>query len=54
MKKFWRYWARALGEKVGEDNRKADAVAFIRTLIILQAVICNVLIVWNIIRRWND
>lgn len=54
MKRFWRYWARALGEKVGESDRRADNVAFIRTLIILQAVITNVLIAWNIIRRWND
>ena len=54
MVKIWRYWARALGEKVGEDNKKADTVAWIRTFIVLQAVITNAYIVWNIIRRWND
>ena len=37
-----------LGEKVGED-KEADTVAIIRTFIVLQAVICNGLIVWNII-----
>ena len=54
MKSIWRYWARALGEKIGENNKRADTVAFIRTLLILQAVICNILIMWNIIRRWNE
>jgi hypothetical protein len=48
MKSIWRYWARALGEKIGENNKRADTVAFIRTLLILQAVM------WNIIRRWNE
>ena len=54
MRKLWRYWARALGEKVGETDARADNGAFIRTLIILQAVITNVLIAWNIIRRWDE
>ena len=49
---MWRLWARALGEKVGEDNKRADKVAFIRTLLILQAVITNLLIVLNIIKNW--
>ena len=49
---MWRLWARALGEKVGEDNKRADRVAFIRTLIILQAIITNVLIAINIIGNW--
>ena len=54
MKKLWKYWARALGEKVGEDDTQADAVAIFRTIIVLQAIICNALIVWNILRRWNN
>ena len=49
---MWRLWARALGEKVGEDNKRADRVAFIRTMIILQAIITNVLIAINIIINW--
>ena len=52
MKTVWRLWARALGEKVGEDNRRADKVAWIRTFIILQAVITNILISINIILLW--
>ena len=54
MKSFWRLWAKALGEKIGETNKEADTIAFIRTLIILQAVICNTLIVWNIMKRWDE
>lgn len=52
MRKLWKFWARALGEKIGEDNNKADAVAWIRTFIVLQAVITNAFIVWNILRKW--
>lgn len=52
LRRWWKYWARALGEKVGEDNRSADWVAVWRTLIVLQAVITNAFIVWNILRKW--
>ena len=49
---FWKTWARALGEKVSEDSKKADNVAWIRTFIVLQAIICNIFIVVNIIKSW--
>ena len=49
---FWKSWARALGEKIGEDSKKADNVAWIRTIIVLQAVICNLFIVINILLSW--
>ena len=49
---MWRLWARALGEKVGEDNKRADKVAWIRTVIIIQAIVTNVLIAINIIINW--
>ena len=51
INKIWRIWAKALGEKVG-DNREADTIALIRTVIVLQAIICNILIMWNILRKW--
>lgn len=51
MRRFWRIWAKALGEKIG-DNKEADTIALIRTLIVLQAIICNILIMWNILRKW--
>ena len=51
-KKWWRLWAKALGEKIGETNKEADKVAFFRTLIIIQAVVTNILISINIILLW--
>ena len=51
MKIIWRHWARALGEKAGDNNSEADWVAIFRTLIVLQAVICNTFIIWNILKN---
>ena len=50
MRRAWRLWAKALGEKIG-TTKEADRVALIRTLIVLQAVITNAFIVWNILRK---
>ncbi len=50
MKKMWRIWAKALGEKAEEN---ADGVAFVRTLVIFQAIITNILISINIILNWR-
>jgi hypothetical protein len=52
MKKLWRLWAKALGEKIGETNTEADKVALFRTIIIMQAIITNVLISINILITW--
>jgi hypothetical protein len=49
---MWKLWARALGAKVGEDNAKADKVAWIRTFVVLQAVITNLFITINILEKW--
>ena len=51
VRKWWRLWAKALGGKEG-SNREADIVALWRTLIVLQAVVTNAFIVWNILRKW--
>ena len=52
MRRLWRLWAQALGEKTGQNDREADAVARFRTILILQAVITNVLISINILLTW--
>tara|TARA_E500000318_G_C3565818_1_gene215584 strand:- start:3755 stop:3919 length:165 start_codon:yes stop_codon:yes gene_type:complete len=52
MKKIWRYWARALGEKIGEDNKKADRVALIRTIIVVYAMTVDTFILLNILFNW--
>ena len=49
INKIWRIWAKALGEKAQEN---ADTVAFVRTLLITQAIITNILISINIIINW--
>ena len=33
-KNIWRLWAQALGEKTGENDKEADAVARFRTLLL--------------------
>ena len=49
INKIWRIWAKALGEKAQEN---ADTVAFVRTLLITQAIVTNILISINIIINW--
>ena len=44
---------KALGEKIGDD-KEADTIAIIRTLIFVQLVITNCFIVAGNIRHWND
>ena len=51
---MWRLWAKALGAKEGKSDREANAVAVIRTVILLSYLVTNVAIVANAIRHWND
>ena len=53
-KSAWRIWAKALGEKSGKDDREADIVAGIRTLIFVSYLVTNVAIVANAVRHWDD
>lgn len=52
LKKIWRLWAKALGEKASSNNSEADIVAIIRTLIVLVYVLANIFLVANVIRHW--
>lgn len=52
MRHIWRLWAKAIGEKASNDNKEADRVALIRTLIILVYIITNGFIIANTIRHW--
>jgi hypothetical protein len=49
---MWRLWAKALGEKAGNDDKEADRVALIRTAIILFYVVTNLFIIAGVIRHW--
>jgi hypothetical protein len=50
--KFWRLWAKALGEKASPDDKEADKVAIIRTLVVLFYILTNSFIIAGIIRHW--
>jgi hypothetical protein len=52
--RIWRLWAKALGQKATDNNREADKVAWIRTLILLTYLITNCFIMAGVIRHWND
>lgn len=52
ISKFWRLWAKALGEKSGNTDLESDRIACIRTLIVLVYVITNLFIIAGIIRHW--
>lgn len=54
QKTIWRIWAKALGEKSGKDDREADYVAILRTIIFITYLTTNVAIVANAVRHWND
>lgn len=49
---MWRLWAKALGEKASPDDKEADKIAVIRTIIVLCYIITNVFIVAGVIRHW--
>jgi hypothetical protein len=48
----WRYWSKALGEKASDNDREADRIAVIRTIIVLSYIITNCFIVAGVIRHW--
>ena len=52
IKRFWKLWAKALGEKAFPANNDADKVAAIRTIIVLIYLITNGFIIASIIKGW--
>ena len=50
---IWKVWCKALGEKSGTTDRQSDGIAFIRTILVMQAIITNIFIVANIMRNWH-
>ena len=50
---MWRLWAKALGQKEGRDEKEADKIAIIRTLIMFQLVVTNgFIIAGNVKNLW--
>jgi len=55
LKKIWIIWKHALGsysEEDGFDPANDNAIAIIRTLIVISNLVCAYVIIWNIIRTW--
>ena len=50
---IWRLWAKSIGEKASPNNKEADKIAFIRTLILLIYVVINLVIMAGVIRHWS-
>ena len=53
-RRVWRLWCLAIGEKAGRHDREADAIAGIRTLILLSYISTNACIVAGVLRHWNN
>ena len=49
---MWRLWAKALGEKSGSTDKEADAIAIVRTAVVVVALVTNLIIVAGVIRHW--
>ena len=50
---MWKIWCKALGQKEGKNNREADAVAVIRTCILIGYMVTNCFIIAGVVRHWN-
>lgn len=44
---MWRLWCKALGEKATLNDKESDKVALIRTFLIFQSIITNLIIILN-------
>lgn len=49
---MFRLLAKALGEKAGKDDNEANKIAWIRVIILTQAVVTNMFIIAGVIHRW--
>ena len=50
--RYWRLWAKSLGEKVGDTDREADQVAMIRSMVVLVNFITCFFIIAGVIHQW--
>lgn len=52
MKRAWRLWAKALGEKATDDDKESDIIAIIRTVIVFTNFVTCFFIIANIVHNW--
>jgi hypothetical protein len=50
--KLWRMWVKALGEKSGVDDKEADRIAIVRTIIVTVNFMTCFFIMANVIHHW--
>jgi hypothetical protein len=54
-KKGWfRLWAKALGPKEGMNEKEADVIACVRTIVFISYLTTNFFIVAGVLRHWHD
>jgi hypothetical protein len=53
LRYWWKVWAKALGEKAHHNDKFADRVAIIRTIIVLSYLVTNGFIIAGVIRHWG-
>ncbi len=51
---MWRLWARSLGTKEGKNEKEADMVALVRTVILFSYMLTNAFIIAGVARHWDD
>jgi len=49
----WRMWALAMGPKAGRNEKEADVVALMRTIVLISYMVTNGFIVAGVIRHWQ-
>jgi hypothetical protein len=54
MKNLWRLWSYALGRKEGRNDREANIIAGIRTLVFVSYMVTNAFIISGVLRHWNN
>jgi len=50
--KYWRLWAKSLGEKIGDNDREADQIAMIRSIVVLVNFVTCFFIIAGVIHQW--
>ncbi len=51
---MWRLIAKALGSKEGKNEKEADMVALVRTVILFSYMLTNFCIILGVVRHWDD
>jgi hypothetical protein len=52
-KGLWRIWAKALGPKEGRNEKEADIIACVRTIVLISYMITNCFIIAGVVRHWQ-